>query len=29
MASVQKKEKGLNKYSFRGLTPDQLAEKTQ
>ena len=29
MATVQKKEKGLNKYSFRGLTPDQLNELTQ
>ena len=29
MATVEKKQKGLNKYSFRGLTPDQLAEKSQ
>ena len=29
MATIQKKEKGLNKYSFRGLTPDQLNELTQ
>lgn len=29
MATVQKKDKGLNKYSFRGLTPDQLNELTQ
>jgi len=29
MASVQKKEKGLNKYSFRGFTPDQINEKSQ
>jgi hypothetical protein len=24
MATVQKKEKGLQKYSFRGYTPEQL-----
>lgn len=29
MTTVQKKEKGLNKYSFRGLTPDQLNELTR
>ena len=29
MATVQKKDKGLNKYAFRGLTPDQLNELTQ
>ena len=29
MATVQKKEKGLNKYAYRGLTPDQLNELTQ
>ena len=29
MATVQKKDKGLNKHSFRGLTPDQLNELTQ
>lgn len=29
MATVPKKEKGLNKYSFRGLTPDQVNELTQ
>lgn len=29
MATVVKKEKGLNKHSFRGLTPDQVNELTQ
>jgi len=29
MATAQKKDKGLNKHSFRGLTPDQLNELTQ
>jgi len=29
MATVQKKEKGLNKHSFKGLTPDQINELTQ
>ena len=29
MAIVVKKEKGLNKHSFRGLTPDQVNELTQ
>jgi hypothetical protein len=29
MATVQKKEKGLNKHSFRGLTPEQVNELTQ
>jgi hypothetical protein len=24
MATVQKKEKGLQKYSFRGYTPEQI-----
>lgn len=29
MTTVQKKDKGLNKHSFRGLTPDQLNDLTQ
>lgn len=29
MTTVQKKEKGLNKHSFKGLTPDQINELTQ
>ena len=29
MTTVQKKEKGLNKHSFRGLTPEQINELTQ
>lgn len=29
MSTVQKKEKGLQKYSFRGYTPEQLNELTQ
>ena len=29
MTTAQKKDKGLNKHSFRGLTPDQLNELTQ
>jgi len=29
MATVQKKDKGLNKHSFRGLTPDQINELSQ
>ena len=29
MATVQKKEKGLQKYSYRGYTPDQLYELNQ
>ena len=29
MATAQKKDKGLNKHSFRGLTPDQINELTQ
>jgi hypothetical protein len=29
MTTVQKKEKGLNKHSFRGLTPEQVNELTQ
>jgi hypothetical protein len=29
MATVQKKEKGLNKHSFRGYTPDQINELSQ
>ena len=29
MATVQKKEKGLQKYSLRGYTPEQLNELTQ
>ena len=29
MATTQKKDKGLNKHSFRGLTPDQINELTQ
>ena len=29
MTTVQKKEKGLQKYSFRGNTPEQLNELTQ
>lgn len=29
MSTVQKKEKGLQKYSFRGHTPEQLNELTQ
>ncbi len=28
MATI-KKDKGLNKHSFRGLTPDQINELTQ
>jgi small subunit ribosomal protein S15e len=28
MTTVQKKEKGLQKYSFRGYTPDQINEFT-
>jgi len=28
MATVQKKEKGLQKYSFRGYTPEQINELT-
>ena len=28
MATVQKKEKGLQKYSFRGYTPEQIDELT-
>jgi hypothetical protein len=29
MTTVQKKEKGLNKHSFRGYTPDQINELSQ
>ena len=29
MATAQKKDKGLNKHSFRGLTPDQINELSQ
>lgn len=29
MSTVQKKEKGLQKYSFKGYTPEQLNELTQ
>ena len=29
MSTIQKKEKGLQKYSFRGYTPEQLNELTQ
>lgn len=29
MSTVQKKEKGLQKYSFRGYTPEQLDTLTQ
>ena len=29
MATVQKKEKGLQKHSFRGYTPDQINELSQ
>ena len=29
MSTVQKKEKGLQKYSFRGYTPEQLNDLTQ
>ena len=29
MATVQKKEKGLQKYSLRGYTPEQLNDLTQ
>ena len=29
MTTAQKKDKGLNKHSFRGLTPAQLNELTQ
>ena len=29
MTTVQKKDKGLNKHSFRGLTPDQINELSQ
>lgn len=29
MTTVQKKEKGLNKHSFKGMTPDQINELTQ
>lgn len=29
MATVVKKEKGLNKHAYRGLTPDQLNELTR
>jgi len=29
MATVQKKEKGLQKFSFRGYTPDQINDFTQ
>lgn len=29
MSTAPKKDKGLNKYSFRGLTPDQVNELTQ
>ena len=28
MATVQKKEKGLQKYSFRGYTPEQIDQLT-
>jgi hypothetical protein len=28
MATVQKKEKGLQKYTFKGLTPEQIDELT-
>ena len=28
MATVQKKEKGLQKYSFKGYTPEQINELT-
>lgn len=29
MSTAPRKDKGLNKYSFRGLTPDQVNELTQ
>jgi hypothetical protein len=29
MTTVQKRDKGLNKHSFRGLTPDQINELSQ
>ena len=29
MATAQKKDKGLNKHSFRGLTPDQINDLSQ
>jgi hypothetical protein len=29
MTTVVKKEKGLNKHSFKGLTPDQINELSQ
>ena len=29
MSNAPKKDKGLNKHSFRGLTPDQINELTQ
>ena len=29
MSTAPKKEKGLQKYSFRGLTPEQINDLTQ
>jgi hypothetical protein len=29
MTTVVKKDKGLNKHSYRGLTPDQINELSQ